>query len=320
MRFTAAARARARPPAHRTDNAHPSTKPPSQNKQQVKEILVEESNVQPVRAPVTVCGDIHGQFHDLLRLFETGGECPETSYVFMGDFVDRGYNSLEVFTLLMLLKARYPASVTLLRGNHESRQITQVYGFYDECARKYGSANAWRYCTDVFDYLTLAALIDGRVLCVHGGLSPDVRTLDQVRTVDRVCEIPHEGPFCDLMWSDPEDIEAWAVSPRGAGWLFGARVTAEFNHLNGLELVCRAHQLVQEGLKYMFPERSLVTVWSAPNYCYRCGNVASILLFDGALNRDVRYFTETQENAQVAGGDGGGGGGGLGGGGPRYFW
>jgi serine/threonine-protein phosphatase 6 catalytic subunit len=288
--------------------------PPINQKKQVKEILVEESNVQPVRAPVTVCGDIHGQFHDLLRLFETGGECPETSYVFMGDFVDRGYNSLEVFTLLMLLKARFPANVTLLRGNHESRQITQVYGFYDECARKYGSANAWRHCTDVFDYLTLAALIDGRVLCVHGGLSPDVRTLDQVRTVDRVCEIPHEGPFCDLMWSDPEEVEAWAVSPRGAGWLFGARVTSEFNHLNGLELVCRAHQLVQEGLKYMFPERSLVTVWSAPNYCYRCGNVASILLFDAALNRDVRYFTETQENSGVAGGGDGPAGG------PRYFW
>jgi serine/threonine-protein phosphatase 6 catalytic subunit len=242
-----------------------------------------------------VCGDIHGQFHDLLKLFEEGGQVPSTNYIFMGDFVDRGYNSLEVFTLLMLLKARWPAHVTLLRGNHESRQITQVYGFYDECQRKYGNANAWRYCTEVFDFLTLSALIDGRILCVHGGLSPDLRTLDQIRVIDRLCEIPHEGPFCDLMWSDPEEIDTWAVSPRGAGWLFGARVASEFNQINGLELIGRAHQLVQEGLKYMFAERSLVTVWSAPNYCYRCGNVASMLCFDEKLDREVKYFTETEQ-------------------------
>eukprot|EP00891_Asterochloris_glomerata_P007315 jgi/Astpho2/7315/fgenesh1_pg.00113_%23_110_t len=267
----------------------------------IKEILVEESNVQPVNSPVTVCGDIHGQFHDLLKLFATGGQVPATNYVFMGDFVDRGYNSLETFTLLMLLKARYPAHVTLLRGNHESRQITQVYGFFDECQRKYGNANAWRYCTEVFDFLTLSALIDGRVLCVHGGLSPDLRTLDQVRTIERVCEIPHEGPFCDLMWSDPEDIDTWAVSLRGAGWLFGGRVTTEFNHINGLELICRAHQLVQEGLKYMFEAQNLVTVWSAPNYCYRCGNVASILSFNDTLEKQVKYFTETEENISMCG-------------------
>ncbi|CAK9877962.1 unnamed protein product [Sphagnum jensenii] len=231
-----------------------------------------------------------------MKLFQTGGHVPSTSYIFMGDFVDRGYNSLEVFTILLLLKARYPGHMTLLRGNHESRQITQVYGFYDECQRKYGNSNAWRYCTDVFDYLTLSAIIDGRVLCVHGGLSPDIRTVDQIRVIERQCEIPHEGPFCDLMWSDPEDIETWAVSPRGAGWLFGARVTSEFNHINGLELVCRAHQLVQEGLKYMFPDKELVTVWSAPNYCYRCGNVASILSFNENMERDVKFFTETEEN------------------------
>ena len=265
----------------------------------VKEVLVEESNVQPVCSPVTVCGDIHGQFHDLLKLFETGGDVPDTNYIFMGDFVDRGYNSLESFTLLLLLKARWPQCVTLLRGNHESRQITQVYGFYDECQRKYGNANAWRWCTDVFDYLTLSALIDGSILCVHGGLSPDVRSLDQIRTIDRLCEIPHEGPFCDMMWSDPEDIETWAVSPRGAGWLFGRRVASEFNEINGVELICRAHQLVQEGLKYMFPEKSLVTVWSAPNYCYRCGNVASVLAFDETGERTVKYFTETPENATM---------------------
>lgn len=260
----------------------------------VKELLIEESNVQPISSPVTVSGDIHGQFHDLLNLFKTGGDVPSTNYVFMGDFVDRGYNSLETFTLLLCLKAKYPAHITLLRGNHESRQITQVYGFYDECQRKYGTANAWKCCCEVFDYLTIAALIDGVVLCVHGGLSPEIRTLDQIRTIDRRQEIPPEGAFCDLMWSDPEEVETWAVSPRGAGWLFGPRVTNEFNRINKLDLICRAHQLVQEGYKYAFDEQ-IVTIWSAPNYCYRCGNVAAILQFDAQLKREFLIFREDAE-------------------------
>jgi len=267
----------------------------------VKELLVEESTVQPVNCPVTVCGDIHGQFHDLLELFRKGGEIPDTNYIFMGDFVDRGYNSLETFVYLMLLKARYPACITLLRGNHESRQITQAYGFYDECMRKYGNGNVWKYCTEVFDYLALAAIIDEKVLCVHGGLSPDLRTIDNIRTIDRRMEIPHEGAFCDLMWSDPEDIDSWAASPRGAGFLFGWKVTKEFNHINSLDLICRAHQLVQEGYKYMFAEKSLVTVWSAPNYCYRCGNVAAILSFDKDSKREFKIFSETNHPDHTSG-------------------
>lgn len=267
--------------------------------QRAKEILIEESNVQNVESPVTICGDIHGQFFDLLELFRTGGELPTASYVFMGDFVDRGYHSLESFTYLLLLKARWPDKVTLLRGNHESRQITQVYGFYDEVQQKYGNPNAWKYCCQVFDYLTLAALVDGKILCVHGGLSPDLKTLDQVRTITRNQEIPHEGAFCDLMWSDPEEIETWQVSPRGAGWIFGSKATAEFNMINGLDLVCRSHQLVQEGYKYMFPEQSLVTVWSAPNYCYRCGNIASIMHVDEQLHREFKLFKDVEESSRV---------------------
>jgi serine/threonine-protein phosphatase 4 catalytic subunit len=190
-----------------------------------------------------------------------GGECPETNYLFLGDFVDRGFYSVETFLLLLALKVRYPDRITLIRGNHESRQITQVYGFYDECLRKYGSVNVWRYCTEVFDYLSLSAIIEDRVFCVHGGLSPQVNTLDQIRVIDRkqvrardeglerarrqtrgvpdgcaraalpltqhprplapphyhAQEVPHEGPMCDLLWSDPEDIDGWGLSPRGAG-------------------------------------------------------------------------------------------------------
>lgn len=265
----------------------------------VSEILIEEGNVQSVASPVTVCGDIHGQFYDLEELFRTGGQVPDTSYIFMGDFVDRGYYSLETFTRLLTLKARYPDRIVLLRGNHETRQITQVYGFYDECQNKYGNANAWRYCTSVFDLLSVAAVIDGRIFCVHGGLSPDIASLDQIRLIERNLEIPHEGAFCDLVWSDPEEIELWATSPRGAGYLFGSEITREFNEINGLELICRAHQLVQEGYKYMFPNDALVTVWSAPNYCYRCGNVASILAFDDKLGREAKLFNAVPDDQRV---------------------
>jgi len=264
----------------------------------VKEILMEESNVQPVHSPVIVCGDVHGQFYDLMELFRVGGEIPQKNYVFMGDFVDRGHHSVETLELLLCYKARYPQCITLLRGNHESRQVTQVYGFYDECFRKYGSANVWKYCTEVFDYLALACIIDGSILCVHGGLSPDITTIDQMRLIERNQEIPHEGAFCDLMWSDPEDIETWSVSQRGAGYLFGSKVTAQFNEINRLQLICRAHQLVQEGYKYMFPMKNLITVWSAPNYCYRCGNVASILAFNENLDREVKIFKEVAESGR----------------------
>jgi serine/threonine-protein phosphatase 2A catalytic subunit len=130
--------------------------------EQAKEILQDESNVQPVRAPVTICGDIHGQLHDLIELFRIGGQAPDTNYLFMGDYVDRGYYSVETVSLLLCLKTRFPDRVHLLRGNHESRQITQVYGFYEECVRKYGNANPWKYCVEVFDYLNLAALVDGK--------------------------------------------------------------------------------------------------------------------------------------------------------------
>ncbi|KAK7868687.1 hypothetical protein R5R35_008217 [Gryllus longicercus] len=254
-----------------------------------KEILLMEQNVKRVHSPVTVCGDIHGQFYDLKELFEVGGYIPIMNYLFLGDFVDRGFYSVECFLLLLALKVRYPDRITLIRGNHESRQITQVYGFYDECLRKYGGIAVWKYCTDVFDYLSLSAIIDGRVLCVHGGLSPAVETLDQINGIMKVQDIPTEGAMCDLLWSDPDDILGWGISPRGAGYLFGSDVTHRFNITNGIDMICRSHQLVMEGYKWHF-NNSVVTVWSAPNYCYRCGNVASILELDEHMNKNFTIF------------------------------
>lgn len=258
---------------------------------------MEEANVQHVDAPVTICGDIHGQFWDLMELFKHGGLCPKTNYLFMGDFVDRGFYSVETFLLLLAYKVRYPDRITLIRGNHESRQITQVYGFYDECSRKYGSANVWRYCCEVFDYLALGAVVDGRVFCVHGGLSPSVATIDEIRSIDRKQEVPHDGAMCDLLWSDPDEIQGWGMSPRGAGYLFGGDVAMQFAHTNDIDLIARAHQLVLEGYKIMF-DSTIVTVWSAPNYCYRCGNVASILKLDDGLNQKYETFDAAAQESQ----------------------
>lgn len=204
---------------------------------------------------------------------------------------------------ILISCCRYPDKITLVRGNHESRQITQVYGFYEECQQKYGNASVWKSCCQVFDFLILAAIIDGEILCVHGGLSPEIRTLDQIRVVARAQEIPHEGAFCDLVWSDPEDVETWAVSPRGAGWLFGDKVAQEFNHVNSLTLIARAHQLVNEGYKYHFAQKSVVTVWSAPNYCYRCGNVASIMNVDDKMNTEFAIFSAVPEDQRAVPGN-----------------
>jgi serine/threonine-protein phosphatase 4 catalytic subunit len=168
------------------------------------EILSREPNVVRVNAPVTVCGDIHGQYYDLIKLFKKGGDPPDTNYLFLGDYVDRGYYSVETFLLLLAYKVRYPDRITLLRGNHETRHITQVYGFYDECLKKYKKTDVWQACVEVFDFLILGAVVDNTFFCVHGGLSPELETLDDIQKLEREQEIPPEGALTDLMWSDPQ--------------------------------------------------------------------------------------------------------------------
>jgi len=260
----------------------------------VHEIVIEESNVRAVRSPVTICGDIHGQLYDLLKLFKIGGDVRSMNYLFLGDYVDRGYNSVQTLMLLLSLKLKHRERITLLRGNHESRQITKTYGYYDECIRKYGTPNVWRMTTNLFDFLVLSALIDGKIFCVHGGLSPSVNSLISLRVIERKKEIPSEGGMSDLLWSDPEEmVEFWGVSPRGAGYFFGQKVTENFCHVNNLEVICRAHQLVMEGINYMFNERC-ITVWSAPNYCYRCGNLGAFLKYDNKLQGTVTTFQEAE--------------------------
>eukprot|EP01126_Amoeba_proteus_P042670 TRINITY_DN4647_c1_g1_i2.p1 TRINITY_DN4647_c1_g1~~TRINITY_DN4647_c1_g1_i2.p1 ORF type:complete len:339 (-),score=54.81 TRINITY_DN4647_c1_g1_i2:309-1253(-) len=263
-----------------------------------REILQKEENVQPVSLPCTLVGDIHGQWYDLEELFAIGGVPPNTNYVFLGDYVDRGYYSIETVSLIIGLKVRYPDRIHVLRGNHESRQITQVYGFYDQCLKQYGSPNVWKYFTDLFDFLPLSMLINNKIFCVHGGLSPSISTLDHVRCLDRFQEVPHDGPICDLIWSDPDDRMGWGTSPRGAGYTFGSDITRGWNLTNGLTLTVRAHQLVMEGFNYTH-DQQLLTLFSAPNYCYRCGNRAAIMEVHENFQTVLQQFEAAPRNEAV---------------------
>jgi len=263
-----------------------------------RDLFIQEENAQSATAPVTICGDIHGQFYDLIELFEIGGKPPFTNYLFMGDYVDRGYYSCECISLLISLKVRYSQRITLTRGNHESRQITQVYGFYDECLRKYGNANVWKYFADLFDYLPLTAVVEKQIFSLHGGLSPQIDTLDNIMALDRVQEVPHEGPMCDLLWSDPDDRSGWGISPRGAGYTFGQDLSEQFIHANGLNLISRAHQLVMEGYSWCH-DKNVVTIFTAPNYCYRCGNQAGVMELDEHLEYTFLQFDPAPRAAKA---------------------
>ena len=265
-----------------------------------KEIFIKEPNIQIVHCPVTVCGDIHGQYHDLLELFKVGGYTPDTNYLFLGDYVDRGCFSVESVSLLLALKLKYPNRIFLLRGNHESRQTSQMYGFYDECLKKYNNnITIWDTFMDLFDFLPLCALIENKILCLHGGLSPNIQTLEEINQLDRKQELPHDGPMSDLLWSDPEEREGWGQSPRGAGFVFGGDISRKFNFTNKLSMICRAHQLQQNGFQWSH-ENNVLTIFSAPNYCYRCGNLAAIMEIDENMKFELQTFDPAPRRGEAS--------------------
>jgi len=263
------------------------------------EVLYQEGTVHPLSTPIIICGDIHGQLYDLFELFRVSGGPENNKYLFLGDYVDRGYYSLETFVYLACLKLKYPENIYLLRGNHECRQVNQLYGFYDECINIYGHAGIWRMCNEVFDLLPIGAIISNKVFCIHGGLSPEIKLIEQIPLLERQDELPSSGPLADLTWSDPDDIEGWGVNQRGAGWRFGAQPTREFCANNKIDLIVRAHQLAMSGYQYHFNETQLVTVWSAPNYMYRSGNDASVLRIDENFNREFVIFKAVPDDQRV---------------------
>ena len=252
-------------------------------------IIKEQKMLVDLEAPIHVCGDIHGQYYDLLRIFDHCGYPGEYNYLFLGDYVDRGKQSLETICLLLCYKIKYPDKVTLLRGNHESSVTNRIYGFYDECKRRY-NVRIWRAFTDLFNYLPVAALIDDKILCMHGGLSPDLKNMQNIQDISRPTEIPDQGLLCDLLWSDP-DKEAvdYDENDRGVSVIFGEKVVTDFNKKNDLDLIIRAHQVVDDGYEF-FANRQLITIFSAPNYCGEFDNSAGIMIIDDSLTCSLKVL------------------------------
>lgn len=241
-----------------------------------------QNSLLELEAPLKICGDIHGQFIDLLRMFEYGGIPPESNYLFLGDYVDRGKQSIETITLLLAYKVKYPENFFLLRGNHETKTISRIYGFYDECKRRY-NVKLWSSFCDVFNCMPPCAVIDEKIICMHGGLSPELTNLDQIQRIVRPTDVPDSGLLADLLWSDPEqDLDGWAPSDRGISFVFGADVVTKFLQRTDLDLIVRAHQVVEDGYEF-FAQRQLITLFSAPNYTGEFDNAGGMMSIDSSL-------------------------------------
>ncbi|KAD6795800.1 hypothetical protein E3N88_06696 [Mikania micrantha] len=251
-----------------------------------------------IKVMLNVPSDIHGQYSDLLRLFEYGGLPPQANYLFLGDYVDRGKQSLETICLLLAYKVKYPNNFFLLRGNHECASINRIYGFYDECKRRF-NVKLWKTFSDCFNCLPVAALIDEKILCMHGGLSPDLHNLDQISNLRRPTDVPDSGLLCDLLWSDPcVDVKGWGMNDRGVSFTFGADTVTEFLEKHDLDLVCRAHQVVEDGYEF-FANRQLVTVFSAPNYCGEFDNAGAMMSVDETLMCSFQILKPAEKKSKV---------------------
>lgn len=257
-----------------------------------RSIFMDQPSLLKLASPVKIVGDIHGQFHDLVRIFNACGYPPYTNYLFLGDYVDRGYRSLETIILLLCYKIKYPENFFMLRGNHESANITKIYGFYDECKRRLpaiaGSHKMWKSFIDVFNTLPFAATINDKIFCIHGGLSPDLKDLKQIENIKRPTDIPDRGLLADLLWSDPDptvrgfSLTNWPPNDRGVSYCFGRKHVDYFCQQFKMDLIVRGHMVVEDGYEF-FNKRKLVTVFSAPNYCGEFNNFGAVMSVNNSL-------------------------------------
>ncbi|KAH8751447.1 serine/threonine protein phosphatase 2B catalytic subunit [Hyaloscypha finlandica] len=267
-------------------------------------VLKQEPNLLEMDAPITVCGDVHGQYYDLMKLFEVGGDPADTRYLFLGDYVDRGYFSIECVLYLWSLKIWYPNTLWLLRGNHECRHLTDYFTFKLECKHKY-SEKIYEACMESFCALPLAAVMNKQFLCIHGGLSPELHTLDDLKQIDRFREPPTHGLMCDILWADPleefgqEKTSEYFVHNhvRGCSYFFSYPAACNFLEKNNLLSVIRAHEAQDAGYRMYRKTRttgfpSVMTIFSAPNYLDVYNNKAAVLKYENNV-MNIRQFNCT---------------------------
>uniref|UniRef100_A0AC34QMB3 Serine/threonine-protein phosphatase n=1 Tax=Panagrolaimus sp. JU765 TaxID=591449 RepID=A0AC34QMB3_9BILA len=259
-----------------------------------KDLLMAESSLLEVKVPVIIIGDIHGQYLDLHRIFKMTGKSADKPgqnsrrFLFLGDYVDRGPQSLECIVCLLVHKLAFPRYFNMLRGNHESMAINRVYGFYQELRDRFSEEDSnvlWKAFNDLFSYLPLAALVHGRILCMHGGISPQLNSLDDIRRIKRPLEEPNSNHLaCDLLWSDPMiDLSGYTVNViRGVSYYFGENAVVDVCNKLGIDLIVRAHQMMMNGYGF-FCKRRLLTVFSAPRYYPEKNNKGAVLKIDKNL-------------------------------------
>jgi serine/threonine-protein phosphatase PP1 catalytic subunit len=272
----------------------------SQLCQAAKEVFISQSSLIEVDPPVVVCGDIHGQYSDLLRVFDKNGFPPEANYLFLGDYVDRGRQNIETISLMFCYKIKYPENFFMLRGNHECPAINRVYGFFEECNRRYKSVRLWNSFQDTFNWMPLCGLIGGKILCMHGGLSPQLTSIDQLRSLPRPQDPPNPSMGIDLLWADPDQWgKGWQANTRGVSYVFGQDVVVDACNKLEIDLVARAHQVVQDGYEF-FANRRLVTIFSAPHYCGQFDNAAATMAVAEDLSCSFSVYRPTAKAVRMA--------------------
>ena len=246
----------------------------------ISEICKKEENIVRVTGKTFIVGDLHGQIEELCYIIKECFPVADTKFVFLGDYVDRGRNSIEVICLLFSLKILYPERFFLLRGNHESRFETKKAGFLAECSSKINK-RIWEPFCDAFDTLPLAAIINDTCFCVHGGISKSAMKIEEINAIDRFCEIPESDPMMDLTWSDPDETaETFKESKRGKTYGYGKAAADEFLSTNNLKYIIRAHECVENGYEYSFGEKKVMTVFSASCYIDKQQSKAAYVIFE----------------------------------------